>query len=177
MNRKTEHGTTPPDGKPQAEQPYWRHDFPIDMKQDEYISRRDFTRFMVLISSAFAVGQVWIVAQNYVRRCRGLPPVQAIARMGELEVGKYKIFHYPTETDPCVLVRLSEKKFIAYDQACTHLSCPLIPLVNEGRFDCPCHKGSFDMESGRPLYGPPRRSLKGVNLEIVGDQIFAKGYV
>lgn len=177
MNRKTEHGTISPDGKPRADQPFWRHDFPIDMKQDEYISRRDFTRFMVLISSAFAFGQAWIVAENYFRRRRGLLPVQAIGRTQQLEVGKFKIFHYPTEVETCVLVRLGEKKFVAYDQACTHLSCPVIPLVSEGRFDCPCHKGSFDMESGRPLYGPPRRALRTVKLEIVGDQIFAKGYL
>lgn len=54
--------TMAPDGRPAAEQPRWRQDFPIDAAQDEYVARRDFTKFMVLTSLAFAVGQLWIVA-------------------------------------------------------------------------------------------------------------------
>src|SRR5205823_4088402 len=40
--------TVPPDGKPDDQQPAWRRDFPIDWPQDHYVSRRDFTKFMVL---------------------------------------------------------------------------------------------------------------------------------
>ena len=62
--------TVAPDGRPEADQPRWRQDFPIDWPQDEYIARRDFTKFMVLTSFAFAVGQLWILAQNYLLRSR-----------------------------------------------------------------------------------------------------------
>ena len=37
-----------------AEQPAWRRDFPIDVPQEQYVARRDFTRFMMLTSAAFA---------------------------------------------------------------------------------------------------------------------------
>ena len=63
--------TLPPDGRPLAEQPKWRQDFPIDWPQDHYVARRDFTKFMVLTSFAFVVGQFWIVLQNFLRRRRG----------------------------------------------------------------------------------------------------------
>ena len=52
--------TIPPDGRPPEVQPAWRRDFPIDWPQDQYVARRDFSKFMVLTSLAFFVGQVWI---------------------------------------------------------------------------------------------------------------------
>ena len=44
MNRvPDEGGTRAPDGKPWAEHPRWRKDFPIGVDAEEYVSRRDFT--------------------------------------------------------------------------------------------------------------------------------------
>ena len=168
--------TSAPDGRPWSEQPQWRRDFPIDVETDEYVSRRDFTGFMVLISSAFACGQLWIIGQNAWREMRGKPPVKEIARLSELPVGGAITFRYPTESDVCVLVRLEERKLVAFDQACTHLSCPVIPRVAENRFHCPCHNASFDLESGRPLAGPPRRPLIRIKIELAGDKVLATGY-
>ena len=170
------HDPAAPDGKPWSEQPRWRRDFPVALDVDEYVSRRDFTSFMVLISSAFACGQLWILAQNALRARRGKPPLVEIARLSDLQVGGSVQFRYPTEHDPCVLVRLAEKKLVAFDQSCTHLSCPVIPRVGEGILACPCHHGSFDLESGRPLAGPPRRPLARIRIEVAGDRVLANGY-
>ena len=68
--------SVPPDGKPYHEQPQWRNDFPIDWPQDELVARRDFTKFLVLTSFAFAVGQIWIAFENFARKRRGRPPIQ-----------------------------------------------------------------------------------------------------
>ena len=178
MNREPDvYGTVPPDGRPAAEQPRWRRDFPIGIEADEYASRRDFTSFMVLISSAFACGQLWILLENFWRERRGRPPLQEIARLSALPVGAAMTFRYPTEHDVCVLVRLEEQKLVAFDQSCTHLSCPVIPRVAERRFVCPCHHGSFDLESGSPIAGPPRRPLTRIRIDVAGDRILANGYV
>lgn len=177
MNRDPgETGTIAPDGRGPSQQPRWRRDFPIGVEADEYVSRRDFTSFMVLISSAFACGQLWIVGQNAWRARRGKPPVKEIARLSELPVGATRMFRYPTESESCVLVRLADRRLVAFDQACTHLSCPVIPLVAENRFECPCHKGSFDLETGRPTAGPPRRPLLRIRIEVAGDLVLATGF-
>jgi nitrite reductase/ring-hydroxylating ferredoxin subunit len=177
MNREPDvHGTIAPDGRSPAEQPRWRRDFPIGIEADEYVSRRDFTSFMVLISSAFACGQLWILLENFWRERRGRPPLQEIARLSQLPVGAAMTFRYPTAEDTCVLVRLEEKRLVAFDQACTHLSCPVIPRVAERRFVCPCHHGSFDIESGTPVAGPPRRPLTRIRIDVAGDRILANGY-
>jgi Rieske Fe-S protein len=167
--------TVSPDGRADTDQPRWRQDFPIDWPQDEYIARRDFTKFMVLTSFGFAVGQIWILAQNYFRRSKISLPVREIARVDEIPVGGMRIFNHPADQEPALLVRLDDSRFVAYDQKCTHLSCPVIPQFQAGRLHCPCHEGSFDLATGRPLSGPPRRPLPRVRLEIRDGRIYATG--
>lgn len=167
--------TTAPDGRSMEEQPAWRTDFPIDWPQDHYVERRDFMKFMVLISLAFTVGQFWIAAENWFRRRRGQPELVRVATVNEVPAGTTLTFAYPTEHDPCVLVRTADGGFVAYSQRCTHLSCAVLPRVDDGVIRCPCHEGIFELASGRPIAGPPRRPLSLVRLERRGGQIFAAG--
>ena len=167
--------TIPPDGRPTAEQPKWRQDFPVDWPQDHYVARRDFTKFMVLTSFAFVAGQFWIVVQNFMRRRRGLPPIRRIAGLSDLATGQSLVFAYPEESEKCLLVRTGENNFVAFGQECTHLACAVVPEPEKKRFLCPCHNGSFDLETGKPLAGPPRRPLPRVLLEIRGGAIYATG--
>lgn len=119
--------TIPPDGRPPEVQPKWRQDFPIDWLQDHYVARRDFTKFMVLTSFAFLVGQGWIIVQNFLRQRRGQPPMRQIATLDQLGIGQSLAFTYPAEHDTCLLVRTGEQNFVAFDQRCTHLSCAVVP--------------------------------------------------
>ncbi len=166
--------TIPPDGRPLSDQPRWRRDFPIDVPQDQYVARREFTKFLALTSFAFVVGQAWIVARGLFGR-RPATPAARVARLGDLPIGGYLPFHYPDPHAPCLLVRLGEREVVAFDQRCTHLSCPVVPQVERGRFHCPCHEGNFDLATGRPLSGPPRRPLPRIELELRGDEIWAVG--
>lgn len=168
--------TVPPDGRPDSEQPRWRQDFPIDWPQDDYITRRDFAKFMVLVSLAFTVGQFGILAQNFFRRQRSALPTRPIVRLDEIPIGGSLVFQYPqAENNARILVRLGEESFVAYDQQCTHLLCPVIAEPEAGRLHCPCHEGIFDLATGQPVAGPPRRPLPRVTLEVRGDTIYATG--
>ena len=62
--RDTDRGTVPPDGRPLADQPKWRRDFPIDWAEDEYVARRELVKFMVLTSAAFVAGQFGILLES-----------------------------------------------------------------------------------------------------------------
>ena len=167
--------TLAPDGRPMEEQPAWRTDFPIDWPQDHYVERRDFMKFMVLTSLAFTAGQFWIAAQNWWRRRSGQDDIVRLASVQDVPVGTTRTFAYPTEHDPCILVRSDERTFVAYSQECTHLSCAVVPRIEDGVIRCPCHEGVFDLASGRPIAGPPRRPLAMVRLQIRGGDIFAAG--
>jgi Rieske Fe-S protein len=165
--------TIAPDRRLDSEQPRWRQDFPIDWPEDEYVARREFTKFMVLTSLAFAVGQLWIVIENFFRRRSAPALVREIAKVNDLLIGGALLFDYPKAHQPAVLIRMDADRFVAYGQKCTHLSCPVIPRVDEGRLLCPCHEGSFDLATGRPVAGPPRRPLARVTLQVRQGRIYA----
>ena len=167
--------SVPPDGRPYHEQPQWRNDFPIDWPQDEFVARRDFTKFLVLTSFAFVVGQVWIIFQNFARKRRGALPLRRIARADSIPVGGSLVFAYPEPHDSCIVVRSGPDQYYAYDQKCTHLSCAIIPDLPRNRFHCPCHNGSFELRTGVPIAGPPRRPLGRILLEIRNGDLYATG--
>jgi Rieske Fe-S protein len=168
-------GSPGPDGATGEAQPKWRRDFPVDWPRDEYVGRRDFAKFMVLTSLAFAVGQAWIVVQNFFRGRTGAAPIRAIARVADLPVGQSRLFNYPGPESHAILVRLAEDRFVAYDQQCTHLLCPIVAEPGRGRFHCPCHNGNFDIETGRVLSGPPPRPLARIQLKVRGGVLYATG--
>jgi Rieske Fe-S protein len=166
--------TRPPDGRPMHCQAQWRKDFPIDWPQDHYVARRDFAKFLCLTSLAFAVGQVWIGIQNAWRRNRSAVPELKIASMSSIPVGGTLVFHYPGPHDDCILIRTANE-LLAYSQKCTHLSCAVIPRVDQGIIHCPCHEGFFDLRTGRNIAGPPPRPLPRITLSVRGDEIYATG--
>ncbi len=164
-----------PDGRPPEEQPVWRQEYPIDWPESEYVSRREFTRLLLVTSFAFVVGQAYILVSSLLRQ-RSIPPAAAeIAAVADVPVKAVKLFYYPTRNDPCVLVRLSDNDYVAYSQKCTHLSCPVIPDPSTARIRCPCHEGLYDLRTGDVLAGPPERPLPRITLQIRAGRIFASG--
>jgi Rieske Fe-S protein len=98
-----------------------------------------------------------------------------IAGVDEVAPGGSLLFAYPTEEDPCILVRDASGRIDAFSQVCTHLSCAVVHQRAEGTLICPCHKGSFSAVDGRPLAGPPTRRLPRIVIEQRGSDLVATG--
>jgi Rieske Fe-S protein len=175
MDETSNKGTTAPNGLPLIEQPAWRQDFPIDWPQDHFVARRDFTKFLVMASLPFALVQVGLAMLNGFRRSPARSPIKAIAPLADIPVGGVLAFHYPQEHEPCLLLRPDEQTLLAFSQTCTHLGCAVTPEPEQQRFCCPCHRGYFALDSGRPLAGPPRRPLPRVVLETRDGVVYATG--
>jgi len=163
---------------PQDEKPVprWREDFPIAWERDHYISRRELVKFLTL-GSALLAGMsvlVAVVGRWFLRRPREGPSVP-IGKASEIPPGGSLLFRYPTDDDPCILLRARDGKLRAYSQVCTHLSCAVIHRPQRDRLFCPCHQGWFDAASGSPTGGPPTRRLPRIRLRAEGDEIFAEG--
>jgi Rieske Fe-S protein len=150
-----------------------RQDFPVDTPDDDALARREFTKFLVLTSGAFVAGQCWIGLMSLLRRETPLAE-KRIAAEKEVPPGGMD-FRYPTEDDPCVLIRLGDGKLVAYGQQCSHLSCAVIPEPAQGRLRCPCHNGYFEIKEGRPIAGPPRRPLPRIKLDVRDGVVYATG--
>ncbi|MEO6773350.1 MAG: ubiquinol-cytochrome c reductase iron-sulfur subunit [Kofleriaceae bacterium] len=167
--------TVAPDGRPMEDQPRWRQDFAIDTAEANFVARRDFAKFLVLTSGAFVAGQAWIAAKSLVRNHRPEPGRVRIASLAALAAGSATMFTYPGDNDPCLLIRMRDGTLLAYSQKCTHLSCAVIPELEQGILRCPCHEGIFDLATGRNIAGPPPRPLPRIELEIAGDDVYAVG--
>ena len=89
-----------------------------------------------------------------------------VAGADEIPIGGSRLFRYPTEHDPGILVRLAADRFVAYSQNCTHLMCPVHFQPEQQQFVCPCHEGYFSAVDGAVLAGPPRRPLPSFAVEI-----------
>ena len=153
----------------------WREDFPISSGDDAYATRREFMKFLGLTSVAFFFGTCAAAARRLWTSFKidGRQGV-AIAHVDEIPVGGQKLFRYPTSEDPCILIRLAPDKFVAYEQRCTHLSCPVHFNAASNQLVCPCHKGFFDAVDGRPTAGPPKRSLTRFDITVQNAQVWVR---
>jgi Rieske Fe-S protein len=150
----------------------WRQDFPVPSAEDSYVTRREFTKFLGLTSLAFLIGTCAAAARKLAKQFyRREATSFAVAGIHEVPVGGHKLFRYPTENDPCILLRLSEDKFVAFDQRCTHLSCPVLFDAARKQLACPCHEGFFSADDGRPLAGPPKRPLAQLSVTTENAQV------
>ena len=150
----------------------WKQDFPVPSAEDSYVTRREFTKFLGLTSVAFLIGTCAAAGRKLAKQLfRRENSSVAVADIHELPVGGHKLFRYPTENDPCILLRLTEDKFVAFDQRCTHLSCPVLFDAGTKQLVCPCHEGFFSAEDGRPLAGPPKRALAQLAVTTVNARV------
>ena len=158
--------------------PTWKDHFPINWLDDDYVTRREFTKSLGLVSLAAFVATSAVAAVDAVRRrVKSQYPAMRVAGLEELPVGHSKVFHYPGPGDPCLLVRLDEETFVAYDQKCTHLGCPVHYDHDDGRIVCPCHVGFFSAEDGSALAGPPKRALPKIEIELRGEALWTTGKI
>jgi len=148
---------------------------PTDVPEDDHVARREFVKFLVLTSGAFAVGQCWIALGGPERERRPFPS-KRVATTAELEQRQVIEFRYPDEHEPCLALCLGPGRYVAYGQKCSHLSCAVVPHLDRGELHCPCHNGSFEADNGRPVAGPPRRPLPLVRLEVTDGVVYATGF-
>lgn len=157
-----------------SREPLWREEISIFSDEEHYVNRRQFAKFLVLSSLGMLVGNLWILVRSWFAETPAYPVTQ-VARVGELAVGGVKLFRYPGNEDPCILIRRGPEEYLAYSQKCTHLSCAVYFSSETDRLVCPCHAGYFSGRDGRVLQGPPQRPLPRILLERRGDVLLAVG--
>lgn len=158
-----------PTTNPTAPDPNWKQDYPIRQSAEHRVSRRQFAKFACCSAAAF--GAAGLVKDKLLAPPVATEPMR-VTTVSELPVGGYKLFRYPTDDAPCILVRRAEDQFAAYSQSCTHLTCPVNYQHEQKQFFCPCHEGFFSAEDGRVLAGPPPRPLPRYPVEVRDGQIW-----
>lgn len=161
------------------EMPKWAEDFPIESKSEARIARRDFIRYLSLVSLGLFVGQGAVLAKKWLGKKENHKSTDQYKIMGlnDLEVGGSYVFNLPEKHEPILLIRLSGEEYVAYSQKCTHLQCPVIWRRDESKILCPCHHGAFQVQTGEVLYGPPERPLPKAKISVKNDGVYFEGFV
>jgi Rieske Fe-S protein len=178
----TRRGAAPGDGRVGAARddgvpvplPAWRRDFPYTADGEDDVTRREFVRFLMLGSGAFAAGTVGVAALT---SSRGEPDggeVEVIARE-RLSVAEPHLFRYPSENDPAILLLRPDGEIVAFSQKCTHLGCVVYLDDAAEELVCPCHEGGFSPDDGEVLFGPPELPLPRITLEVRDGTVWATG--
>ncbi|MNF94686.1 Arsenite oxidase subunit AioB precursor [compost metagenome] len=148
-------------------------------KGDErLLDRRSFMKTMVGAAGVFAVSTLpWgaLAARRLADGGHADDPPVRIADIADLPVGEAAKFAYPGKHDTALLIRLGENEYKAYQNACTHLKCPVFWSKEKDELVCPCHHGAFDVRTGKPTAGPPQRPLPEVTLKQEGGAVYATG--
>ncbi len=96
----------------------WREDFPVRWDEDHYMTRRELAKFLTL-GSGLLVSVNALIAYIGLTRDVLPTPERAIAKVGDIPPGGSLVFRYPTNEDPCILVRDRAGHVEAFSQVCT----------------------------------------------------------
>lgn len=144
----------------------YQAEFPYERESEAHVTRREFCNFLFLTSSALFVGSAGFAAKLAYEA--GEAPAHGALKIegaASLQPGTALNFRYP-EDDTAILIRSSDGNFYAYEQQCTHLTCPVYYSKTHDRLECPCHEGGFDVRTGNVLYGPPPRPLDKIEIDV-----------
>ncbi|MFK7050303.1 MULTISPECIES: ubiquinol-cytochrome c reductase iron-sulfur subunit [Flavobacterium] len=152
----------------------WKKDFPIQKEEAIQVSRRDFAKFLTLVSGGLMIGSGLVAAKAYLFPKEEVEGEQYVCNKGDIPIGGTKAFQIKGSNIPYILIHLEDGTFRAYEQKCTHLSCAVYYKPGSGQIICPCHEGHFDAKTGEVLAGPPPRPLPQLAVIEKQENLYVK---
>lgn len=147
-------------------------DFPIERVEAEHVSRREFTKFLCLVSGGMAVGSGWVAVKDRLFPPHRIQGEEFVCKTEAVPVGDTHAFTVSGSKIPFILIHLNDGSWRAFEQKCTHLSCAVFYQPTADKIQCPCHNGWFDARTGTVLQGPPPRPLKRLEVVVKGEEIY-----
>lgn len=150
-----------------------RHHGEDESDELSHTSRRAFCTNLMLATGLMAVAPITGVAaqdSSVAYPARKIEGAETLLPGGSLD------FNYPTRNDPAVLLRSNDGEYKAYSRRCSHAGCSVDFDPPSRCLKCPCHRGTFDARMGYVKFGPPRRPLDEIILQIrAGGYVWATG--
>lgn len=154
------------------EKPAWEVDFPTNRGEADHVTRREFAKFLVLLSGGMCIGTGWVAIKDNLFPPRRLTQDHRVCQTSEVPIGAMLAFELPDSSIPYILIHLTDREWRVFEQKCTHLSCAVFYEAALGKIACPCHHAFFDPRTGAVLQGPPPRPLASIPVEIRGNEVF-----
>lgn len=157
-----------------AGEPSWQQDFPIERTASTQVSRRDFARFLCLVSGGLVTGSAYVAVKAHFFPQAEVAGEHFVCKADSVPVGGTRSFTIEGSTIPYILIRLENGSWRAFEQKCTHLSCAVYYKPGSGQVVCPCHEGFFDAMTGEVTAGPPPRPLPSLQVVLKGEDVYVK---
>jgi len=139
-------------------------------------TRRAFCAELMLTSAGLVLAGPKVTSAKATQDSLVAYPPRRFEGAEMLLPGSCLYFNYPTRNDPAVLLRSSDGDYSAYSRRCSHAGCSVEFDPPSRCLKCPCHRGTFDSRAGYVMFGPPRRPLDGIVLQVrAGGQLWATG--
>lgn len=166
----------PRHGKCQAREGLKMDSFADDANKLSHATRRAFCTDLLLTSGALVLAAPTVTKVMAAQDSMVAYPPRKIEGAETLLSGSGLYFNYPTRNDPAVLLRSNEGEYRAFSRRCSHAGCSVEFDAPRRCLSCPCHKGAFDARMGYVMFGPPRRPLDEIVLQMrAGGQVWAVG--
>ena len=147
-----------------------------DEMESSQTTRRAFCADLLLTSTGLVLAAPGVTKVLAAQDSMVAYPPRKIDGAELLMPGSGLYFNYPTRNDAAVLLRFSDNEYRAYSRRCTHAGCSVDFDAPSRCFSCPCHRGAYDARMGQVMYGPPRRPLDEIMLEVrAGGYVWAVG--
>ncbi len=147
-----------------------------DVNDLSHTTRRTFCSDLLLTSAGLVLAAPAVTKVQAAQDSMIAYPPWRIEGAETLLPGSSLYFNYPTRNDPAVLLRSSDGEFKAYSRRCSHAGCSVDVDAAHRCLKCPCHQGTYDMRMGYVMFGPPRRPLDEIVLQMrAGGQVWAAG--
>jgi len=148
----------------------------VDLSNTSQTSRRGFCADLLLTSTGLVLAAPTTTKVLAAQDSMVAYPPRKIESAETLLPGSSLYFDYPTRNDPAVLLRSSEGEYRAYSRRCSHAGCSVEFDAPRRCLKCPCHQGAYDTRMGYVMFGPPRRPLDEIVLQVrSGGQVWAIG--
>jgi cytochrome b6-f complex iron-sulfur subunit len=72
---------------------------------------------------------------------------------------------------PSLLIHYDDGHYASFDAVCTLMGCTVRFESQNKRIFCPCHGGTYDMNTGEVVSGPPPRALKVYRVEVADGNV------
>ena len=139
------------------------------------VTRRTFCNELLLTTGVVLATPAAVKAAATQDSMVAYPP-KKIDGAEALLPGASLYFDYPTRNDPAVILRTNEGDYKAYSRRCSHAGCSVEFDAPRRCLSCPCHHGAYDARMGYVMFGPPRRPLDQIVLQVrAGGQVWAVG--